>query len=154
MELLVDIQVTSNSTCEEFGQYEPLFSWKWQGTKAYCLDDVGSMDTDGINDCEDLQRALGPVEITSFFNKTICGKRQMKFKDWMLRNSREEFYSTCSNEGMCPITEIWFQRSAESSDEQATVVEYAQGNYLGFKRSSLDSSKFDDLISDTFIASK
>ena len=155
MELLVDIQVTSRNTCEEFGQYEPLFTWNWQGTKAYCLADVGSMDTISITNCQVPQMPLKPVEVTSFFNKTICGKRQTKFKDWavMLRNSREEFYTICSNGGMCPITEIWFQLSPESSDEQATVVEYAQGNYIGFKRSTLESSRFDDFIKDAFIAS-
>ena len=30
MRLLIDIQVTSSSSCDEFGGlYEPLFKWKW-----------------------------------------------------------------------------------------------------------------------------
>ena len=77
MELLVDIQVTSNSNCEEFGPYEPLFSWKWKGTKAYCLADVGvgTLDKIGIHNCRALQRPLEPVEVVSLFNKTICGQK-------------------------------------------------------------------------------
>ena len=69
----------------------------------------------------------------------------------MLRSSREEFFSTCSSQGTCPITEIWFQRTPESADDQTTVIEYAQGNYLGFKRSTLESSRFDDFISEAFV---
>ena len=72
----------------------------------------------------------------------------------MLRNSRYKFFKTCTEEGTCPITEIWFQLTPESTDDQVTVLEYTQGNYLAFKRSTFESSMLDDLISDAYISSE
>ena len=80
--MLTDIKITSQDSCGEFGEfYEPLFAWRWEGTKPYCLADFGVLEKRDLMTCSlgALKTGIQPVEHSQFFNKTICGERIITF---------------------------------------------------------------------------
>lgn len=74
-------------------------------------------------------------------------RSNITFKDYslMLKNGREAFFRDCTNSSSCPIKDIWFQRS-NSTERDATILEYAPERYLVFERSTFESSRFDNFI--------
>ena len=111
--MLTDIKITSEDSCGEFGNfYEPIFALRWEGTKPYCLADVGQLEKRDLMTCSLhlLKAGIQPFEHTKFFNKTICGKKEISFKDFssIPKSEEEDYYRNCTDSLSCPIVDIWF----------------------------------------------